>query len=119
MDKKKEIEKLATRLHGNACGGNCSNKQCCCEDFFKAQKVINWGYGNVEQYQNEIKQLKSKIAKLEEFYKIVQSYYEDLDSLAKRLQDDYNGEKSFEQEESDRLGICYILDHIDEMGRLD
>lgn len=82
-----------------------------------AKELEEQGYGNVKQYQNEIKQLKVEIVKLEEFYKIVQFYYEDLDSLAKRLQDDYNGEKPFEQEEQDRLGICYILDHIDEMEK--
>lgn len=116
MNKEKEIEEMTGAA---MCAMEYREKIGTPNFELIAQNLINAGYGNVKQYQNEIKQLKSKIAKLEEFYKIVQSYYEDLDSLAKRLQDDYNGEKSFEQEESDRLGICYILDHIDEMGRLD
>ncbi len=39
-------------------------------------------------------------------------YYEDLDSLCARLQEDYNGGKNFQQMEEDRLGLCFILDLV-------
>lgn len=48
-------------------------------------------------------------------YKAVESYYEDLDYLAKRLQLDYAGDKEFEQTEEDRLALCGILDAFDEI----
>jgi len=48
-------------------------------------------------------------------YKAVESYYNDLDNLAKRLQDDYAGDKEFEQTEEDRLALCGILDAFDEI----
>lgn len=47
------------------------------------------------------------------FYKVVEKYYSDLDYLCKRLQDDYNGVKDFNQEEQDRLALCMLLDTFD------
>lgn len=62
-----------------------------------------------------INSLKAKNEKLSKVYNAVKGYYEDLDSLAARLQDDYGTGKPFEQKEEDRLGLCYILDLMDEM----
>ena len=64
IDREKDVEELAQLLHGSACGGNCHNKSCCCEDYFKAEKVINLGYGNVSQAVNEfLNKMKDKFAK--------------------------------------------------------
>ena len=59
-----------------------------------------------EKRSNEIK------ARL---YDMVKLYYHDLDDLTKRLQDDYAGDKPFAQMEEDRLGLCAVLDHYDEL----
>ena len=48
-------------------------------------------------------------------YYTVESYYNSLDVLAKKLQDDYAGIKSFEQSEEDRLGLCFLLDYTDDL----
>lgn len=48
-------------------------------------------------------------------YGVVESYYNSLDVLAKKLQDDYAGIKSFEQSEEDRLGLCFLLDYTDDL----
>ena len=48
-------------------------------------------------------------------YDVVESYYNSLDVLAKKLQDDYAGIKSFEQSEEDRLGLCFLLDYTDDL----
>ena len=48
-------------------------------------------------------------------YGVVESYYNSLDVLAKKLQDDYAGIKSFEQSEEDRLGLCFLLDYMDDL----
>lgn len=48
-------------------------------------------------------------------YDVVESYYKALDFLAKKLQDDYAGIKSFEQSEEDRLGLCFLLDYTDDL----
>ncbi len=61
-----------------------------------------------EKRSNEIK------ARL---YDMVKLYYHDLDDLTKRLQDDYAGDKPFAQMEEDRLGLCAVLDHYDELKR--
>ena len=61
-----------------------------------------------EKRSNEIK------ARL---YDMVKLYYRDLDDLTKRLQDDYAGDKPFVQMEEDRLGLCAVLDHYDELKR--
>ena len=61
-----------------------------------------------EKRSNEIK------ARL---YDMVKLYYRDLDDLTKRLQDDYAGDKPFAQMEEDRLGLCAVLDHYDELKR--
>lgn len=51
--------------------------------------------------------------KYKKFYNVVDKYYSHLNSLCKRLQDDYNGDKEFEQEEEDRLTMCMLLDTFD------
>lgn len=56
--------------------------------------------------------IKNKKAKM---YNVVKSYYKVLDDLAKRLQEDYAGNKPFEQDEEDRLAICFILDYFDDL----
>ena len=61
-----------------------------------------------EKRSNEIK------ARL---YDMVKLYYRDLDDLTKRLQDDYAGDKPFVHMEEDRLGLCAVLDHYDELKR--
>ena len=48
-------------------------------------------------------------------YGVVESYYNSLGVLAKKLQDDYAGIKSFEQSEEDRLGLCFLLDYTDDL----
>lgn len=51
-------------------------------------------------------------------FEVVKSYYKNLDDLAARLQADYaSGEdyKPFEQQEEDRLAICFILDFFDDL----
>lgn len=39
----------------------------------------------------------------------------DLDSLAKRLQDNYNDGKEFKQVEEDRLAVCDAIEYLNEM----
>lgn len=56
-----------------------------------------------------------KAEKMQEFYYAFGAYYDDLDDLAKRLQDDYNDGEEFEQHEEDRLGLCFLLDMFDDM----
>lgn len=79
-----------------------------------ADAIIGAGYGKVEQYQEEIERLKVDNTRLKELDDKFKAYYKDLDSLSKRLQDDYAGDKPFEQLEEDRLALCGILDCIDE-----
>lgn len=54
-----------------------------------------------------------KIEKILELYNTIELYYNDLDSLAKRLQDNWNEDIEFCQEEQDRLALCMILDLAD------
>ena len=49
------------------------------------------------------------------FYDIVERWYDSLDNLAKKLQDDISGEKPFEQSEGDRTGLCFVLDYTDDL----
>lgn len=49
------------------------------------------------------------------FYDIVERWYDSLDNLAQKLQDDISGEKPFEQSEGDRAGLCFVLDYIDDL----
>lgn len=49
------------------------------------------------------------------FMDIFSLYYRQLDSLAKRLQDNYNEGIPFEQEEEDRLAICGLLDLFNDL----
>lgn len=50
-----------------------------------------------------------------QFYELVKEYYDDLDTLAAKLQADYNGDETFKQSEEDRLSIIFILDVIDDI----
>ena len=59
--------------------------------------------------------MKSETEIKAKLYGVVESYYNSLDVLAKKLQDDYAGIKSFEQSEEDRLGLCFLLDYTDDL----
>lgn len=48
-------------------------------------------------------------------FNAIKDYYNILDDLARRLQDNYNNGKPFEQQEEDRLAICGILDLFEEV----
>ena len=50
-----------------------------------------------------------------EIIKTLLLYKEDLNSLCGRLQADYNGDKEFKQMEEDRLGLCYIMELVEEL----
>ena len=57
-----------------------------------------------------------KILELQaQLYRAIKEYYPSLDSLAKKLQDDYNDGVPFVQREEDRLGLCFILDYYDDI----
>lgn len=71
-----------------------------------------YGVHEMLEYTNEILE---KAEKMQEFYYAFAAYYEDLDNLARKLQDDYNGDKEFMQQEEDRLGLCFLLDMFDDM----
>ena len=49
------------------------------------------------------------------FYDIVERWYDSLDNLAQKLQDDISGEKPFEQSEGDRVGLTFVLDYMDDL----
>ena len=51
------------------------------------------------------------------FYDIVERWYDSLDNLAQKLQDDISGEKPFEQNEGDRTGLCFVLDYMDDLKK--
>ena len=59
--------------------------------------------------QSKETELKAKL------YDAVERWYDSLDNLAKKLQDDISGEKTFEQSESDRTGLCFVLDYMDDL----
>ena len=50
-------------------------------------------------------------------YDAVERWYDSLDNLAKKLQDDILGEKPFEQNEGDRTGLCFVLDYMDDLKK--
>ena len=50
-------------------------------------------------------------------YDAVERWYDSLDNLAKKLQDDISGEKPFEQSEGDRTGLCFVLDYMDDLKK--
>ena len=60
---------------------------------------------------------KRKENALKDFIKAFVKHYDDLDSLCKRLQDDYNGDKDFVQVEEDRIVLASLLDLFDEMEK--
>ena len=60
-------------------------------------------------------EIKYDTEKIEDFIKTFNTYYEELDDLCKRLQEDYNCGEEFEQEEEDRLALCGILDSFDKL----
>ena len=51
----------------------------------------------------------------DKLFRIMKTYYEDLDYLCGRLQKDYNGEEQFEQDEQDRLALYAILEMFDKI----
>lgn len=50
-------------------------------------------------------------------YNVIKQNYNVLDNLTKRLQDDYNNNKAFEQKEEDRLALCNILEIFDNIEK--
>lgn len=50
-------------------------------------------------------------------YDAVERWYDSLDNLVKKLQDDISGEKPFEQNEGDRTGLCFVLDYMDDLKK--
>lgn len=50
---------------------------------------------------------------MKELFNTIKSYYNILDNLTKRLQDNYNDGKKFEQKEEDRIALCSILECFD------
>ena len=50
-------------------------------------------------------------------YDAVERWYDSLDNLAQKLQDDISGEKPFEQNEGDRTGLCFVLDYMDDLKK--
>ena len=48
-------------------------------------------------------------------YDAVERWYDSLDNLAQKLQDDISGEKLFEQSEGDRVGLTFVLDYMDDL----
>lgn len=50
-------------------------------------------------------------------YDAVERWYDSLDNLAKKLQDDISGEKPFEQSEGDRVGLTFVLDYMDDLKK--
>lgn len=70
----------------------------------------------INQMENNTQQIIIKTKA--QIFEVVKSYYKDLDDLAARLQADYAaGEdyKPFEQQEQDRLALCFILDFFDDL----
>lgn len=59
--------------------------------------------------QSKETELKAKL------YDAVERWYDSLDNLAKKLQDDISGEKPFEQSEGDRVGLTFVLDYMDDL----
>ena len=61
--------------------------------------------------QSKETELKAKL------YDAVERWYDSLDNLAQKLQDDISGEKPFEQSEGDRVGLCFVLDYMDDLKK--
>ena len=61
--------------------------------------------------QSKETELKAKL------YDAVERWYDSLDNLAKKLQDDISGEKQFKQSEGDRAGLCFVLDYMDDLKK--
>lgn len=61
--------------------------------------------------QSKETELKAKL------YDAVERWYDSLDNLAKKLQDDISDEKPFEQSEGDRAGLCFVLDYMDDLKK--
>ena len=61
--------------------------------------------------QSKETELKAKL------YDAVERWYDLLDNLARKLQDDISGEKPFEQNEGDRTGLCFVLDYMDDLKK--
>lgn len=59
--------------------------------------------------QSKETELKAKL------YDAVERWYDLLDNLARKLQDDISGEKPFEQAEGDRVGLTFVLDYMDDL----
>ena len=63
----------------------------------------------MDNNEQKILELQAKL------YRAIKEYYPSLDSLAKKLQDDYNDGVPFVQREEARLGLCFILDYYDDI----
>lgn len=79
------------------------------DEQYKAEQAAKEAYARELYMARRTTEIKAKL------YDVAKSYYSDLDGLAKRLQDDYAGEVPFEQTEEDRLGLCFMLDYMDDL----
>lgn len=78
--------------------------------------IINVKYDEWErEYTDKQTKETNKQFMLLELVNYIKNNYKELDDLCKRLQDDYNSIKEFEQCEEDRLIIYNILEYIDEL----
>jgi hypothetical protein len=75
-------------------------------DFYK-----NKGGNHVVRFFEE----NNKDYKIKDDIDVLKSYYFDLDDLQLRLQQDYNGDVVFQQEEQDRLALGMVLDILDKI----
>ena len=63
----------------------------------------------------EADEMKKETELKAKLYDAVERWYDSLDNLAQKLQDDISGEKPFEQSEGDRVGLTFVLDYMDDL----
>lgn len=71
-------------------------------------------HGNETFYQN-YQGITRGVPNTNEFINVFITYYNDLDNLCKRLQDEYNGNVEFVSDSQDRLALCGVLDAFDKI----
>ena len=69
----------------------------------------SWGWGH---YFSNLAEASNYLYE-NTLYNEIKERYSSLNNLTKRLQEDYEGTIPFEQDEQDRLDLCYILDLFD------
>lgn len=72
-------------------------------------ETLNIAMQNADKLTDQIEVLEQIKRIIDGFY----SYYDDLDDLCKRLQDNINDDISFEAKEQDVNALCYTLDLLD------